>query len=254
MTARDYLRFCGRAAVLLASMMHALVEFAALRLRGDLPKQRRAEWLHKWCAIGVRRLNVRIQVTGEPPAQGLVVSNHLSYFDILVLSSLLPCVFVSKHEVRSWPMFGWFARLSGTVFVDRSRRTQTGQVASDMAATLGEGLVVVLFPEGTSSNGVDVLPFRPALFEPALVSGAVITPACIAYSTPDRTEAHDVCWWGDAPLAPHVLRALSKPWIRCSVAFGAPLPPLADRKQTAVEARERVLELRRVAPSALPGG
>ena len=101
-----------------------------------------------------------VSASGPLPASGLIVSNHLSYLDILFYASLMPCIFVSKSEVLSWPLFGILARCGGTIFVERSRAHGVDEPARRIAAALTLGIPVVLFPEGTSTDGRTVLPFR----------------------------------------------------------------------------------------------
>ena len=123
-----YLRFLGRAIWFAAELLLYFAAFLGLLLRaGGKPTQpARSRWL-QWCARRTLRVfGVRYQATGAPPQTGLLVANHLSYLDILVLVSLTPAVFVSKAEVKHWPVFGWFACLAGTLFVDRTRRSRSG--------------------------------------------------------------------------------------------------------------------------------
>src|SRR5437764_10384856 len=127
----------------------------------------RASWLQFATRRFLRIFRATVQTSGPMPSNGLLVCNHLSYMDILVLSSLTPAVFVAKREVKSWPVFGWFARLAGTLFVDCERRTQVGKVTNQIESVLNEGVLTILFPEGTSSGGETVLPFKSSLLEPA---------------------------------------------------------------------------------------
>src|SRR5271155_3076553 len=135
--------------------------------RGLLTRHQKAKWLHEWCAILLRRLNVHIKYTGTPPANGLVISNHLGYIDILVFSAVAPFIFVSKSEVMEWPLFGQMAIRSGTVFVVRSRKSDVSRVKDEIVDALHDDSAVLLFPEGTSSDGTGVLPFMPSLLEAA---------------------------------------------------------------------------------------
>src|SRR5204862_3322826 len=98
----------------------------------------------------------------------LLVSNHLSYLDIVVLSSIRPCVFCAVRDVARWPLFGWLAHAAGTIFVDRERKFSSPKVVNSIRDAIAGGPVVVLFPEGTSSDGSKVLPFKSALVEPAV--------------------------------------------------------------------------------------
>src|SRR5262249_22692599 len=127
----------------------------------------RATWLQKSSRRALRIFGTETSVTGIIPQSGLLVCNHLSYFDVLILAAITPSEFVAKSEVRKWPVFGWFARLAGTIFVERDKRSHTAQSAAEIASALADGSLVVLFPEGTSSGGETVLPFKSSLLEPA---------------------------------------------------------------------------------------
>src|SRR3954454_6979285 len=231
--------------LVLWTALQACVQFAFLRLSNGAPlaAEVRAEWLHVWCALLLRRLGVHTRYEGRIPARGLIVCNHLSYLDIIVLSSISPCTFVAKKEVRLWPVFGWMATMSGTVFVDRQRPRETGAVNDQLAIALKSGLRVVFFPEGTSTNGSEVLPFRSPLFASAIEAGEPITPAYIKYSVSEGSVEQDVCYWGDMTFLPHLLRAVQLPHIDVVVRF-TPEPFLFDdRKQAAEVTREQVVAL-----------
>jgi 1-acyl-sn-glycerol-3-phosphate acyltransferase len=174
-----------------------------------------------------------VKVLGQIPERGFVVCNHLSYMDILVISALAPVTFVAKREVRSWPVFGWFAQLAGTLFVHRESRTHVGQVADEIETALNQGAVVVLFPEGTSSDGKTVLPFRSSLLEPAARNGHQVTSALITYELADGDVGEEVCYWKDMTLLPHLLNLMSKQSLRARIQF-APSPTVTDdRKELA---------------------
>ncbi len=96
-----------------------------------------------------RVIGLHLLYQGTPPRQGMIVSNHLSYLDILAYSAVAPCIFVAKREVAGWPILGLFARMAGTIFVDRARRTKAAETNLAMAEALRNGAVIVLFPEGT---------------------------------------------------------------------------------------------------------
>ncbi len=177
------------------------------------------------------------------PAQGLICSNHLTYLDILVYAAALPCVFVSKREVLRWPAFGFFARCGGTIFVDRQSRTSAEQVSRQIAAVLEAGVPVLLFPEGTSTDGGSVLRFHPTLLEPAVQLGADMTPAAVGYRVADREE-REICWYGDAPFVPHLLRTMTRRGIVAQVEFFPERNAYADRKVAALELREKVAAMR----------
>src|SRR5438046_8692812 len=125
----------------------------------------RAEWLHRWCRFACHVLGIRVTTRGAMPRSGLLVCNHLSYLDIIVLSSIRPCLFVAKRDVAAWPLFGWLARAAGTIFVDRERRLSSPAIVDLVHRAIAGGSVVILFPEGTSSDGSTVLPFKSALLQ-----------------------------------------------------------------------------------------
>ncbi|MDP3069444.1 MAG: lysophospholipid acyltransferase family protein [Opitutaceae bacterium] len=206
----------------------------------------RACWLQRVCRRARCVLEVKVRVTGAAPRGAVIAANHLGYLDILVLASLAPCVFVAKHEVRAWPVFGWFARRAGTRFVDRERRADVARVAQEFAPVIAAGENLVLFLEGTSTDGRTMRPFKSALLEPAARAGWPAVPAAIMYAVPPPHAAeHDVCWWGEMTLAPHLIGLAGLPRIDAAVAWGTPAAPAADRKGLARALHDAVRDLRR---------
>ncbi|MEO5937286.1 MAG: lysophospholipid acyltransferase family protein [Terriglobales bacterium] len=209
---------------------------------GNLALAKRAQWLHRWCVFALRLLGVRYEVEGARPATGLIVSNHLSYLDIMVYSAILPVLFVSKKEVRGWPVMGLLAHLAGSRFLDRSRSSDAHRVQNEVQEALDQGCRVLVFPEGTSTDGNSVLPFKPALFESA-VGRHDVTVAHLGYQVSAGAVDQDVCYWGDMTFLPHLVRILSKQWVAARVQFGIPAR-FGDRKQAAVETNRLVTALR----------
>ncbi len=198
---------------------------------------RGARWreaiFHTWARFVLRLLRVDLRTVGTPPAEPCVlVSNHLGYLDIVVLAAVLRAVFVSKAEVRHWPLLGPATRDMGTIFVDRGAKRDLPRVNEQISAALGRGETVVLFPEGTSSRGAEVLPFRPSLLEPAVQSGSPVCYACLAYSTPpeEAPASLAVCWWGDMGFFGHVFQLLQLSRIEAVVTFGTETLRETDRK------------------------
>jgi 1-acyl-sn-glycerol-3-phosphate acyltransferase len=187
---------------------------------------------------------MRLESRGARPSQGLVCSNHLTYLDILVYAATAPCVFVSKREVSRWPAFGFFARCGGTIFIDRQSRTSAEKVTRQMAAVLESGVPVLLFPEGTSTDGATVQRFHPTLLEAAVELSQEMTAAAIGYRA-QGGEERDICWYGDAPFLPHLLRSLSFAAITAEVEFHPDRTVYSDRKTAALELREQVDAMRR---------
>ncbi len=239
---RSRLRGWWKAIVLVFSLCQCVVSFAFLRLRGEPPLWERASWLHRSCRLVLRRLGIRRCVAGELPTEGLIASNHLSYLDILLYGATVPCIFVSKVEVRSWPLLGLLAALGGTVFIDRKSTASTAEVAQRIEELLADGVLVLVFPEGTSSDGSGVLRFHPSLFEPAVQARALVTAGAIEYSA-DGAAERDLCYYGDISFAPHLLETLQLPAIVATLRFGSP-QVYDDRKQAARLTREGVAGLR----------
>jgi 1-acyl-sn-glycerol-3-phosphate acyltransferase len=213
-------------------------------------------------------LSIRIKVVGNPVRDRAVlfVSNHVSWADILILGSIAPIAFVAKREVRNWPFIGIVAELQRTVFVDRTRRQQTGESVSAIVNRLNEGTSIVLFAEGTSSDGNRVLPFRSSLLgavEDAAAAhreGAdhiVIQPMAISYTYQQgmpmgRNQRPMVAWYGDLDLMPHLKRFITDGAVDAVVSYGDPIPAdgALDRKAMTRKVHD---EVRRLMAGSLRG-
>ena len=213
--------------------------------RDSLPSAR-AAWLQSSSRRVLRVFRMETQFDGNIPSRGLLVCNHLSYLDILVLAALAPCVFVAKSEVKHWPVFGWFTKLAGTVFVHREQRTQTGETVKEIEAALQTDSLVVLFPEGTSSDGRTVLPFKSSLLEPAARQTHPLSAGLIQYALGDGDVGEEVCYWKDMTLLPHLINLCSKRAVQASVHFKQLHGRNADRKQLARQLQAEVLRLKHV--------
>jgi 1-acyl-sn-glycerol-3-phosphate acyltransferase len=227
--------------LLLAAMGYAT--HCALRTH-DKSLLARAKWLQRSSRRLLRIFQVKTHLAGGIPMNGLLVCNHLSYLDVLVLAALTPCLFVAKSEVRHWPVFGWFARLAGTIFVNRSKPLRALQSAGEMAAALRDRVVVVLFPEGTSSGGETVLPFKSSLLEAATSLVNRLTAGLIRYELSDGDVREEVCYWKDMALLPHLINLLSKRAIGASVSFTELRQRSANRKEVARQLHSEVLRLK----------
>lgn len=217
---------------------------STLRHRGALPLRDRTRWLQRSSRRALRVFRVQIETHGPRPVTGLLVSNHLSYLDILVLATLVPAVFVSKSEIRNWPVFGWFGRLAGTLFLERSRRSDVGRMSAAIRAVLAGGHVVVLFPEGTSWNGRELLPFKSSLLEPIVGSPHPLSVAGIGYTLAEGSVENDVCYWGDMTFFPHLVRLMARKQVRVQVRFAAIGERAAERKELARQLHAAVLQLK----------
>jgi 1-acyl-sn-glycerol-3-phosphate acyltransferase len=195
----------------------------------------------------LRVFNLELRASGAIPTRGLLVCNHLSYLDILALGALAPGAFVAKREVKAWPVLGWFARLAGTLFVHREKRHDVGRAAAEIEAALDQGGLVVLFPEGTSSGGETVLPFKSALLAPAARREHPLTAAFIRYALADGSVPDEVCYWRDMTLVPHLLNLLGKQGVSARVFFAGLPQPRRDRKELARQLHAEVLRLKKSA-------
>lgn len=192
--------------------------------------------LRGWGRLGTRILGVRMTVEGRPPvAPFYLVSNHLSYLDILVYAALAPVRFVAKAEVRRWPVFGAAAAAMGTIFIDRDVKRDAVRTLDTLAGALAQGDSVLVFAEATSTAGHGVLPFRPALLDWAARTGHPVHYASIAYATPPGgPPAHlAVCWWGEMTFTDHLAALARLPWVAATVRFGAAPIAEQDRKRLA---------------------
>lgn len=199
--------------------------------------------LRTWARGAARIIGMRVEVEGTPPAPPFVlVSNHLSYLDIIVLWTRAQGDFLAKAEVSRWPIFGVLTRSAGTLFVDRKRIADLPRVIEDLRAVLGRGRGVIVFPEGTSSEGAGVLRFRAPLFEAALGAGLPVHCAAISYRTPpgSRPARLSVCWWGDMGFIDHLYRVLMLPSCEARVVFIAEPARGETRKELAQSAQALV--------------
>lgn len=196
-------------------------------------------WARRVLAI----LRVRLQVEGTPPSGAFfLVSNHLSYLDIVAYAALVDARFVAKREVRRWPGVGVLAALAGTIFIDRTMKRDAVRALDAVAGAIAAGEGVVVFAEATSTAGDRVLPFRPALLEWAARTGHPVHYASIAYHTPpDGPPAHlAVCWWGEMTFGRHLAALARLRWIEATVRFGDETIAEPDRKRLAGRLHEAV--------------
>ena len=248
-----------RVSVGLRLLVQALFFFVALPLQYLAIRLgwRLAGWLPVYFhRLFLRMFGLRIKVNGRlaRDAPVLVLANHVSWLDISVIGSLGPLSFVAKSEVERWPVVGLFARLQRTVFIDRARRAHTAEVNAAVARRLAGGDIIVLFAEGTSSDGNRVLPFRSSLVGAARAalsaSGAgtiQLQPLAITYTRRNglpltRRDRPEVAWYGDMDLAPHLAALLAGGPFEARVTFGAPIPfdAATDRKRATAKAEAAV--------------
>jgi 1-acyl-sn-glycerol-3-phosphate acyltransferase len=239
------------------------VQWAAVALRRPLRRRIPVFYHRLMCAL----LGVRVRVVGAPIAAHplLIVANHASWLDISVITSAAPVVFVAKREIASWPFFGLLAKLQRSVFVDRERRHKTGAVNAEIAQRLAEGDPVVLFGEGTSSDGNRVLPFRTALIGAARdalaaaehVERVWIQPLSLAYvgfqGLPLGRQGRPLAaWYGDMDLIPHLSEVGRRGAIDVVMTWGEPIAYSGETDRKTL-ARTLEIAVRRLTVAALRG-
>jgi 1-acyl-sn-glycerol-3-phosphate acyltransferase len=201
-------------------------------------------WIFRhWAKAIALALGMKIKVEGVPPqAPFFLVSNHLSYVDIIAFASQLDCVFVSKSEVRDWPVVGFLCRSMGIIFIDRERRADIPRVIGLIEQAWQKKQGVIVFPEGTSSKGSGLLPFKPSLLEPAVKARLPVSYASLTYQTraPETPAYLSVCWWGDMTFAPHALDLFRLSGFQATLVFGAQTFLEEDRKVLAQKLRDAI--------------
>jgi lyso-ornithine lipid O-acyltransferase len=212
-------------------------------MQGPISSPSRESWTRQSAIRLAKALRVNISVDGNIPRKGLIASNHLSYIDIVVIASIAPGVFVSKNEVRYWPIIGFLSTWAGTLYLRRDRRADVAKVGGQIADNLKEGRRVIVFPEGTSSNGRTVLPFHSSLFSPSVKTNTPVTPCHLSYSEISNDPENLVCYWGSMLFLTHFLKLLTLDSIHATLEFGEAIQENLNRKQLATLAHRQVVEL-----------
>lgn len=209
----------------------------------------------RWSAGLMRILNIHVRVQGTPPDfsahNSMLIANHVSWLDIYLLNSVRPARFVSKSEVRSWPVIGWLAHKVGTFFIDRGRRHDTARVNHEMSAALGNGGCVAVFPEGTTSQGDTLLPFHPSLLQPAVHSASKIWPTAIRYSHADGSLNIAASYAGDMSFGTSLANILSQSKIYADMVFIKPIAAHGNtRRELAQQTQQAIAEALSLNPHA----
>lgn len=226
-----------------------------------LPKRWRktAPFIQRWAKLGAYCLGLEVDLEGGLPTPGsLVVANHQGYLDVLALGSLFPCIFVARHDMRRWPLFGQLAASGATIFLNRENKRAGFRGVGLVREALAVGATVIAFPEGTSTDGTGLLPFRTGVFQAAIDAGAPVVPVGIRYLSLDGkpldAEAHKlVGWFQGEPFLRHLLRLGSHRQVRVAVKLGGPLlSSREERRQLAARAELAVYELLEIPPGTRP--
>ena len=231
------------------ALLHAaagLWSIMVLFPRWDAP--RREARVQAWSLRMLALLGVRLELHGQPPVRGpvLLVANHISWLDILVLHAARYCRFVSKADVKRWPLIGTLATGGGTIYIERESRRDALRVVHHMAESLRRGEVVAVFPEGTTSDGTTLLPFHANLIQAAISAGAPAQPVALKFiDRQDRSISLAPCYVGDDSLLRSVWRTVAGRPLTAVVRYGAPQGAQGrERRAWAAQLRSAVDQLR----------
>ena len=209
----------------------------------------------RWSRALLRILGIELEAEGERIAPGcLLVANHISWVDIFAINALAPAAFVSKAEVRTWPLIGWLAAKNDTIFLRRGSRGHARIVNAETAARLEAGGNVAIFPEGTTTDGTEVLHFHAALLQPAIACGRPVQPLALRYLNTDRGHNRAPAYDGDLSLGRCVANIIAtrRSIVRIRIAPPHPTADGIDRRILAQHARDWVLAASRLAPAPEP--
>jgi 1-acyl-sn-glycerol-3-phosphate acyltransferase len=184
--------------------------------------QRQLRIIKRWSRQVLAILEVRVHVQGRPPGgrrPTVIVANHVSWLDIWVIHAVSPVRFVAKSDVRRWPLIGWLVARSGTIFIERSKRSDTARTNRTIVDTLARGERVGIFPEGTTTDGTQLRPFHASLFQPALGAGARVVTAGIRYPRRDGSVNLDAVYAGERTLVESLRLILRHRSIRAELIF-----------------------------------
>jgi len=217
-----------------------------------LPQAEREARVQQWARQFLRLWRIDLQVNGQAPARGplLLVSNHISWLDILVLHAAGFCRFVSKADVQRWPVIGPMATGAGTLYIARDSRRDALRVVHHMRDALARGEVVAVFPEGTTSDGLTLLPFHANLIQAAISAPSPVMPVALQFiDRRDGRMSTAPMYIGDQTLLESVWRTLTTPGLRAVVTYGAPQSAEGrERREWAAALRDAVGALRSPRP------
>lgn len=231
--------------------IEALINQWSHRSDSQKKRQRAIELTSQHSRALLQKLNVKVQTFQKDPnlfkRNYFMVSNHMSYFDILVLSSLQPSVFVTSVEMEKTFFLGDMAKLGGSFFVNRVNRRKMKDEVQALVNLLDESFNVFIFPEGTSTNGSEILPFKKSLFRVPFQTRYPILPICLKYTHINgepfsSSNCDKVCWHGEMTFVPHLLQLMKVQEVRAEVHFLTPLNPekFASHGDLALEAQRQI--------------
>lgn len=211
----------------------------------------RDRFIMAWSRRLLKVLGVRVRTTPAPslPGGALLVCNHVSWLDIYLIYAAQRVHFVSKSEVRAWPVAGWLAHKTGTLFLERGRRADTARVNAEMRALMQSGAWVAVFPEGTTSDGRGLRRFLPSLLQPAVELNCPIVPAALQYRSLDNAYSAAPAYIDELSLWQSLMRIVSEPGLIAELRFGEPILPNGHRRDLAAQAERAATVLLGLRPS-----
>lgn len=206
---------------------------------------RRGMTVKRWSQLLLDMLGVVLHVHGKIPRRrgqpAMLVANHVSWLDIYAINAAMPVRFVAKSEVRGWPVIGWLSANTGTLFIERARRRDTARINHEIAAAMQSGDVVAVFPEGTTTDGSQVLRFHSSLLQPALLAQAHVHPVALRFERDDGSLCVEAAYDGDKSLWDTLRLILARPVIHARVWFLEPLPAGPAHRRTLAASAHRLI-------------
>lgn len=245
----NFIRASVKLVLFFISSLMVVVFVAAGNLLGIFSKQWGIRWknliVKKWAAITALILGIKINAKGNPPQPPFfLVSNHLSYIDVVPLWLYLDTTFIAKSKVRSWPFFGLATRVLGVFFINRELKRDVHRMNQRISESISDEQGIVLFPEGTSTKGEKVLPFNTSLLQFPAKSKIPVHYASISYTSynSNRPARQYICWWGDMSFFSHFWELLKMPSFEANIQFGKSEITNDNRKELAQQLHEAVSE------------
>ena len=239
------LRRCLRLVRLLLHILYGLAIASTI-----LPRVQAAQRQHiirRWSARMLAMLDIRVIVSGSPPPPdirgALFVANHVSWVDIQAIHSVQAVRFIAKDEIRGWPVFGSLATRANTLFIERTRRHDAGRIVEMVAARLRAGDCICFFPEGTTSDGSTVQPFKSSLMQAAIDAQIPVRPVAIRYPAADGSLNKQMAYYGEMSLWQSIKRVLARRSPTVELRFLPPIPTDGlERHEVALRARRAILQ------------
>ena len=205
----------------------------------------RIRWERRWSVQLMKILQVRVRLQGVAPDLSarnvMLVANHVSWLDIYLLNTARPARFVAKSEVRAWPVVGWLAHKTGTLFIDRTKRHDTARVCQEMSAALNNGECMAVFPEGTTSSGARLQPFHASLLQPVVASQGTLWPVTIRYTHADGSLNTAPAYADEISFGASLLRVTSQPMIYAELIFAPPIDAHGKTRRELAQQTEQTI-------------